>query len=351
MNVVSEHPGISLEALSAALNATVVSMERASSSGNSKVYRVRCDDGAEYAVKLYFQRTVGGLERMDVESSALSLMWRNGMRCIPRLLNCDRDRQLAVFEFIDGREVPSRDVIAEDVEQVVRFAVNLKHSSNAADGRQLPPASEAAFSVDSVAATIETRLRRLIDLREPGTPYEPLSDFLGGEFVPAFNAVRRWARERVGEGGCSRELPHEARTLSPSDFGFHNALRRRDGELVFLDFEYFGWDDPAKMIADFILHPAMDLAPAMKRLFVSRMLDSFSDDLAINSRLETLYPFFGLKWCAIMLNEFIPSNLARRRFAGASLDDVSLRMRQLEKSKTMLRNVMSELDHGGLADV
>ena len=52
-----------------------------------------------------------------------------------------------------------------------------------------------------------------------------------------------------------RSFPQRLRVLSPSDFGFHNALRRPDGTIVFVDFEYFGWDDPAKMMADAMLHP------------------------------------------------------------------------------------------------
>ena len=47
-----------------------------------------------------------------------------------------------------------------------------------------------------------------------------------------------------------RDIDSAERTLSPSDFGFHNALKRSDGRIVFLDFEYFGWDDPAKMTAE-----------------------------------------------------------------------------------------------------
>ena len=38
--------------------------------------------------------------------------------------------------------------------------------------------------------------------------------------------------------------------ISPSDFGFHNALRTNTGP-VFFDFEFSGWDDPAKTIIDF----------------------------------------------------------------------------------------------------
>ena len=42
--------------------------------------------------------------------------------------------------------------------------------------------------------------------------------------------------------------------FSPSDFGFHNALLKDNGKLCFLDFEYFGRDDPVKLMADFIWH-------------------------------------------------------------------------------------------------
>ena len=69
------------------------------------------------------------------------------------------------------------------------------------------------------------------------------------------------------------ELPVEQRTLSPSDFGFHNALRRPDGRVVFLDLEYFGWDDPAKMISDFLLHPALErFYPPSKRIVIPERL-------------------------------------------------------------------------------
>ena len=51
----------------------------------------------------------------------------------------------------------------------------------------------------------------------------------------------------IGQGvSWEQELLEQYRTLSPSDFGFHNALRTPAGTMVFLDFEYFGWDDPAK---------------------------------------------------------------------------------------------------------
>lgn len=336
---------ISIDSLSSLLNSPVVSVEQASGSGNSKVYRVRCQDGADYAVKFYFQSTVGGLSRLEIEYSGLAFMWENGIRYIPRPLIADRASQVAVYEFVNGREIVSSRVTADDVGQAVRFAAELRRLSQRPDSQQFPPASEACFSIDSIIGNIEDRFSRVTALRQRGPTYDALSRFLSGEFAPALTVLKEWVVKKVGREECSRELMLSARTLSPSDFGFHNALKRPNGALVFLDFEYFGWDDPAKMIADFILHPAMDLGVAIKSLFVERMLDCFSTDPGLRGRLESLYPFFGLKWCMIMLNEFIPKDLARRAFAArSSVDSVAVQTRQLGKSRAMLQKIMGEFE-------
>jgi len=138
------------------------------------------------------------------------------------------------------------------------------------------------------------------------------------------------------------EITENERTLSPSDFGFHNALRRTDG-IVFLDFEYFGWDDPAKMIADFLLHPAMELAQDLKRRFMAQVLTNFNDNHHLAVRVEIVYPLFGLKWCLILLNEFIPRELQRRGFAqGEEVCSDERRARQLRQAKALLDHLMSE---------
>ena len=136
------------------------------------------------------------------------------------------------------------------------------------------------------------------------------------------------------------ELPIAERTLNPSDFGFHNALRRVDGNLVFLDFEYFGWDDPAKMIVDFILHPAMNLTLQLKLRYVRGLLAHFANMSTLSARLPAVYPLFGVKWCLILLNEFVPVDLARRDFAETESVERGERLaQQLTKARKMLAEV------------
>ena len=332
-------------AIAAMLQKPVQAVVRIGKGGNSKVYRVVCEDGSRYAAKLYFQRTMDGLDRMDVEFSSLRFLWESGERCVPQPFTADRRNQIALYQYIDGTEIDSRAVSDPDVEQLVNFAARLKRLAESAQAEQLPHAAEACFSFVTLHDNILRRLERLSDVHGEEASHADMRRFLSQEFSPALDAIVERARTRIGEAAWRTELPRSARTLSPSDLGFHNALRRPDGSIVLLDFEYFGKDDPAKMISDFLLHPAMELSEPLKRSYAERMLECFSSDHALSDRLTLSYPLFGLKWCMIMLNEFVPKFLERREFAvEASTDRERVRTRQLAKSRRMLGSVMKELE-------
>jgi hypothetical protein len=274
----------------------VETMDWVGGGGNSRIYRL----SAHHAGKSYFQP-----KRLEVEFPAMQFMWQHGIRCIPKPIAADE--QVAVYEFIEGtKPVPT----AADIDAAVDFLNTLRGLT----GDGLPNAAEACFSVREIIANIESRFARLA-----GTE-------VIREFQPLLNRVRQIP-----------DSPADERILSPSDFGFHNALRRPDGALVFLDFEYFGWDDPAKLVCDFLLHPAMDLPDDLKRRFYR----GFVTNKNLAKRVETVYPLFGLKWITIMLNEFLPDDLRRRRFAGSPADNVA----QLEKARRMAARIEREYDH------
>jgi len=89
----------------------------------------------------------------------------------------------------------------------------------------------------------------------------------------------------------------------------------------------------------------MELSESTKRLYVERMLERFSADPGLSDRLALSYPLFGLKWCMILLNEFVPKFIKRREFAvEAGVSREQVRERQLLKAKNMLGIMMSELE-------
>lgn len=184
-----------------------------------------------------------------------------------------------------------------------------------------------------------------IQRRFPIREYQELAVFLQGEFSNIFTEIEHWCTQAIRNTNWPVQniLGKNKRTLSPSDFGFHNALIRPDNRVLFIDFEFFGWDDPAKMISDFLLHPGMYLSFNMKRFFFENMVTKLRSNEHLVERIEIVYPLFGLKWCLILLNEFIPENLQRRHFASvAKINDSEILRQQLTKSRQMLERITDE---------
>jgi hypothetical protein len=63
------------------------------------------------------------------------------------------------------------------------------------------------------------------------------------------------------------------------------------------------------------------------------------------ARIDLLMPVYGCKWICIILNEFLPTDARRRRFAfGASPEQTEARRQaQLDKARSKLAAVTEEL--------
>ena len=150
----------------------------------------------------------------------------------------------------------------------------------------------------------------------------------------------------VGTGlAFDADLPQEWRSLVPSDFGFHNSLRRRDGSLAFLDFEYFGWDDPVKLTADIMLHPGRTLSAPQRARFRQAAVRLYGGDPSFARRLHAYLPMFGLRWVLILLNEFIPERWQRRVLAGDTGSWDEAKSRQLARAREFVASLSEKLEN------
>ena len=107
------------------------------------------------------------------------------------------------------------------------------------------------------------------------TKNNDLNDFLIYTFEPLLSKVWENTEKNWPSNNLEKELPKSMQIFSPSDFGFHNAILKESGDLVFLDFEYFGRDDPVKLMADFIWHPGMKLSHLQKIDWVKGAFEYF----------------------------------------------------------------------------
>ncbi len=331
--------------LSGLLGRTIISMDRIYGGRNSRLYRLTCTDSQYYAAKLYMGEDPSARARLDTEYTSLEYLRSNGLDCVPGPVAVDKAQGCAVYEYVEGQKISSSEVTPSDIDDAVDFLMRLKELSRRPGSEQLPRASDACFSVHEGFAGISARLNQLMGLPKSGPQYLALHSFLEEEFSPALVGIREWCESTLASLGMSPEsqVAGAELTLSPSDFGFHNALRRNTGQIVYLDFEYFGWDDPAKMTSDFLLHPAMELGESLKRRFVANILNGFAAHEELQLRLEITYPLHGLKWCLLVLNEFVPQKLIRRGFAEKTLPETEeLQSLQLSKARNILERVKLE---------
>jgi len=320
-------------------------MERLSGGKNSGVFRCEMPDGLTLALKNYHRDSRDTRDRLGVEFGALTFLWRQGVRQVPEPLWMDRSVGCAAYGMIHGHRIDGIDIGSHEILTCVQFLHQLNRLRVLEESRQLPLASEACFSFEAVLVNIEHRLQRLEAVGENSLLASKLHGFLDHEFKPLLASARTFRGQNPGESWWDIELPWSERCLSPSDFGFHNALQRPNGDFVFLDFEYFGWDDPAKLIVDFLHHPAMQLSHDSRQVFIDQTLELFDDSGRLRQRLPAAYILFGLKWCMILLNEFVPEDFARRVFSNAvNQERESVQTRQLACAQKLLSHLQEAIE-------
>lgn len=285
--------------------------------GNNRVYVARDDLGEQFLLKQYFPDAAGGRDRFESERLFYRFAAIAAPGDVPRDLCWDKAEQVALFEFINGRKLKPEEIAAPTIKAALDFLHALNRARESVEARALPIAAEACFTLAEHCATVDRRVERLTKIVPNDAIDFEARAFVETELILAWNELRATVLDKNQDRVAFDVVPDHERCVSPSDFGFHNCLRRSDGSLVFLDFEYAGWDDPAKMACDFFCQPALpvpsdlfeDFAAEVGRIVGVRRHDEFV------KRCRLLLPLYRLKWCGILLNEFIAIHCERRVFA------------------------------------
>lgn len=271
---------------------------------NSRIFQVQCKD-ARYALKFYRRQPDNLLCRLEAESKALQFFQRHGIKSAPRLIACSWQENCSLLEWVRGS--PVNHIGVKEINLAASFLKDLHSLRNKEGALNLPLGREACLCGCELLRQLEMRLDKL---KKAAVGNLALKNFIENNFAPAIDTIGSWAKKCYVELGFnfSGELDKTLQTLSPVDFGFHNTLSD-NGKIIFIDFEYFGWADPVNLVADTLLHPGMELSTTLKNNFFESMLNLYGNDPDFLNRLRALYPLYGLRWAAIMLNRFLPEYL------------------------------------------
>jgi Phosphotransferase enzyme family len=308
-----------------------------SGGANNQVYRIELGDRAPLVLKRYFFSPEDRRDRFHSEKSFYDFISAVGVQGqTARALGWDRERRLGLLSWIEGRRLQAEEVDRAAIDQALGFYFALNAEKERPEAATIPNASEACFDLKEHFACVERRLARLATVDEDSILGAEAIDFISRRLRPVFEEY-----QQAQAGAEMAPLAADERCLSPSDFGFHNTFRQSDGKLVFFDFEYAGWDDPAKFLCDFLCQPAMPVPRALWDYCVKAVCTSAPGGSKME-RIALLLPLYQLKWCCIMLNEFLPREQSRRVFSQKlSPPEMEAKKReQLAKAGNLLEKVI-----------
>jgi len=315
-------------------------IQRLPGGGNNRVHRVDTASGP-VLLKEYFRHAADPRDRLGAEQAFLHFAWGHGVRAIPQPLACDPEAGIGIYEFLAGGKLAPGEVTAAHVDEAAALlaAVN-RHRGDPAAAR-LPSASEACFSLAEHLVCVDRRIARLATIDLQSNLHRRAAALVAERLVPAWQRVR----DTVAASGLPFDAPLATadRVISPSDFGFHNCIATDSG-LKFIDFEYAGWDDPAKTVCDFFCQPAVPVPREHFERFLATAAATSLDTAALRNRVGLLFPVYELKWCCIMMNEFLPVGDQRRTFARRADSPIASRHDQLQRQLEKVATVLGRLE-------
>ncbi|MFM7202082.1 MAG: phosphotransferase [Myxococcota bacterium] len=317
--------------------------ETSRASRNSHIEPCLLPDHTPVMLKHYFRPPWDRRDRLATEVRALQLMALGAIPHVPRVLAWQRQPEQVLLTKLEGVRPSPEQLSRDDMKQAAIFLGQLQGLRSLPEALQLNTASDGGLCLQQ---NIDNLNRRLVRIQQEGmhaAEAPALRQFLSTRLEPAWAQVQAELLAFIAQSGRLPTTPLEPDewVISPSDFGGHNWLRTPSGGLAFLDFEYLGWEDPVKLVVDVLHHPGHRLSPTLQAAFLSACRQHLPWSVSCSERLPLAWQLFGLNWCLILLNEFLPGALARRRFAGEQQSEAVLQRQQLEAATRQLEQALT----------
>lgn len=300
--------------------------------GNNCVYKIETGNELFFG-KVYHRDAVDSRDRLGQEVAFTKYLQSIGINDSPALIAEDQACGVACFEWIEGANFETDSTLTKEFwKQCFCFLKKIQSGKKMVEGQNLPNASESAFSFRAHFALLQNR-RDYWHFNNKTIP-EEIRFFVMTNLDQEYKSV---AKKLISHPDFSKELEPYEKIISPSDFGLHNAKIGKNGNLVFFDFEYAGWDDPAKTIADFFTQPRFPAPSTELEKLLSIFSEIFSEQTMkkLLERLPLVSRVIRLKWCYVLLNDFHPISRERRILSGKELNSVEHTLNLMHKFISM----------------
>lgn len=263
---------------------------------NSRVFSCDVAD-KRFVIKGYQPLKAGQRDRFAAEKQFLLYSNAVASAYVPQVLHVDDHRRCIVMEYLDGHAYPEGSPPEQqDIDAAVRFFSLLNQDTVQAAAQITMDAAEGFLRISAHLQNVRERMQQMSVDHLP-LAVQPKAKKAIRLLRSCFKPVEERILNALRAGQIEDALPASKRCVSPSDFGFHNAIRTARG-VKFFDFEFGGLDDPAKAAIDFVLQP--NISVRNYGLVLLKNLDFQGQQLAF-ARATILTPVLELKWKCIIV--------------------------------------------------
>ena len=283
---------------------------------NSSIHLLNIEDNGLYVLKVYPLKSINDpRNRCLTEMTFLDYLCKCELINVPKILDADPDKGWSLLSWIDGQKLVS--LTNSYLSQISDFILGANSNKCFALRADLKYASDSLQSLDNCIASIETRISQLTSVAIASEVCYETVQWIKSTLVPVFDSLKIYLLNEVKFKAHWLDFNHH-RIASPSDIGIHNILQR-NGCLYFLDFEYAGLDDVAKLAADLILQPKLPLNTDQESFFLKSLERNFYKMIPDSWLIRTkdLKPLYVVKWSLIMLNSLKSSRMTSDQLESA----------------------------------
>jgi len=304
------------------LNTSVASISKLHAGGNSQIYVLELKGRTQkLLVKKYYKDTIHRLER---EYSAFTFLKQSSSdtlrQQVPSVLWVNEQEYYGVYSFEPGFHKSGEQVTENDLRDVMNFIINLQTYRRNEPALHFENALSAAISLNAYIHEVERRIKLFkVAVARGGVAKSVIVQV---EKVQAEQKLQKFLgdfRKKYAERTLSAALPAEEARLSPMDFSLFSVLFREAKPPCFVDFEYFGWDDPLHMVADFLQH---DRSQGIPRALQEAFIDQYRQQATGLSestlqRLPLTLAILGAVWAARHLYFLTDEKIKPRKHAAS----------------------------------
>ncbi|MFA5828671.1 MAG: phosphotransferase [Candidatus Shapirobacteria bacterium] len=314
--------------------------DRLSGGMNNHLYQVTNTENTRYLLKIY---VVDETDRLSREFKACSYLWLHNFP-VPKPIFKNDIKNYAIYTFAEGGPKKAQMVTKDDIDKMVDFLTALE---NCRPDYYFFDKSASSFTrLSDYVNYVEKRLDTLKTSLINDAIDDRVDEFLKRtKLITFIEDEKRKICSSIYSDEWNRELNIDQQVLSPLDFGPHNALFAADGNVTFIDFEKFGWDDPTHVVVSFVNHiQTIGLRYEYKQYFLKKYFEKSSYSGLVKERLPKIIQIDRLGWIAFLANTLTPDRLRHYLDAQPQLGKDEYVERQLYEIEIMLGELAKKLD-------